>query len=209
MRRLAAVLALTFALLSFAVLPAVAGGPNNVVLSEATASPEGAPATVERSSFQVLPTRTDELTSRNLAQAYSHDCTGCRAVAVALQAVIVTGDPSTVAPVNVSAAVNERCSRCATYAFAYQYVVSADRPDEVSGSTRRTLWQLRREADDLAHSGLPFPELDAKLRNVAARLKATVDAELARDGAKRRDDREDEHTDVAAPDSAPAPAATP
>ncbi|MEA2248813.1 MAG: hypothetical protein QOH46_3342 [Solirubrobacteraceae bacterium] len=203
MRRLIAVLTLTVALIASAALPAVAGGPNNDVFSEATATPEGTPATVERSSLQVLPTGTDELTSRNVAQAYSHDCTGCRAVAVALQAVIVTGNPSTVAPVNVGAAVNERCSSCATYAFAYQYVVSADDVDDLSWSARRTIWQLRREADDLARSGLPFPELDAQLRDVAARLKAAVDAEIERSGSKRRDRREEEHSDIA-----PAPAAT-
>jgi hypothetical protein len=195
-RRVIAILTFTLVLLGFAALPAVAGGPDNVVFSEATAAPDGAPATVERSSLQMTLSDSGEVTSRNVAQAYSHDCTGCRAVAVALQAVIVTGDPSTVAPVNISAAVNERCSSCATYAFAYQYVVSAD-DDDVSWSTRRTISQLRREAADLARSGLPFPELDAQLRDVAARLKSTVDAEIARSGKQRRGQREDEHTDVA------------
>jgi hypothetical protein len=197
-RRVIAILIFTLVLLGFAALPAVAGGgPDNNVFSEATAAPDGTPVTVERSSLQVAPTGADQVTSQNSAQAYSHDCTGCRAVAVALQAVIITGKPSTVAPVNVGLAVNERCLRCATFAFAYQYVVSTDNADEVSRSARRTVWQLRQEAADLARSGLPFAELDARLQDVAKRLRSAVDAEIARSGSERRDQREDEHTDVA------------
>jgi hypothetical protein len=196
-RRVTAVLIFSLVLLGFAALPAVAGGPDNNVFSEATAAADGTPAVVEQSSLQVWPTGADEVTSQNVAQAYSHDCTGCRAVAVALQAVIVTGNPTKVAPVNFSVAVNERCSRCASYAFAYQYVVSTSNADDVNRSARRTIWQLRQEAAGLARSGLPFPELDARLQDLAKRLKWAVDAELARSGSQRGDQREDEHTDVA------------
>src|SRR4051812_47259701 len=177
MRRLTAILTLAFALLALTAFPAVAGGPNNVVLSDTTGT-----GTVDiGSSVQVLPTGTNEVTSTNLARAYSHDCTGCRTIAVALQAVVMTGSPETVTPQNVALAVNERCSSCTTYAFAFQYVVSAER-GRVSAEGRREIADIRAEADRLAHSDLPLADIDAQLSALGDRLKTTVDAEIAKAG---------------------------
>jgi hypothetical protein len=194
-RRLIAVLTISVALVAFAALPALAGGPDNVVTATATATADGAPTTVERSGLQVAESGGDEVTSQNIAQAISQDCTGCKAVAVALQAVIVTGEPRTVAPVNFGGAVNSNCTSCASFAFAYQYVVSADSAD-FTPSSRRAIAQLRRQAADLATSGLPFPELDARLQQVAADLKQTVDAAIERSGSQPHDRRERERMDA-------------
>jgi hypothetical protein len=186
MRRPTTILTLAIALLASAALPAVAGGPNNVVLSTTTG--EG---TVDiGSKVQAMSTGTDQVTSTNLARAYSHDCTGCRTVAVALQAVLMTGSPETVAPQNGAFAVNERCSSCTTYAFAYQYVVSAPRA-RITPAGRQAVADIRAEADRLAHSDLPLPQLDAELSALGKRLKATVDAEIAKAG--ERPSREEEH----------------
>lgn len=192
-RRIIAIVSVAAALIGSAAMPALAGGPDdNVVLAIATQDEP----TVERSALALDRTNADEVRSANVARAEARDCTGCRAVAVALQAVLVTGDPATVAPANVGLAVNTNCTRCASFAFAYQYVVSTGGPARLTSDGYRTIAGLRREASGLARSGLPFPELDARLKDVAARLKATVDAELVRGGYHPRERSERERTDV-------------
>ena len=66
----------------------------------------GQSATLERSGLQVAPVGSDTVTSSNLALATSHDCSGCRTIAVALQAVFVIRDASTVSPTNAAVATN-------------------------------------------------------------------------------------------------------
>jgi hypothetical protein len=177
-RRITLLLALTIAVLGLGALPAVAGGPNHVV--QATTSGEG--KVDVRSGLQAAPTGTDDLTSANVAQAHSRDCTGCRTIAVALQAVLVTGNPSNASPENVAIALNERCTSCTTYAFAFQYVVSTGGPAHLSPAGERAVADLRREAAAIAHSDAPLADIDARLQNLGARLKSTVDAEIVRTG---------------------------
>src|SRR5919202_2703688 len=117
MRRVLGLVAVTVSFLSIGAVPAVAGGPNNVVIADAT----GAPGTaVTRSSVLAQPTGTNELTSANIARAESHDCFGCRAVAAAFEAVFATGRPPAVAPANVAAAINLNCTASDPVAFEYQ-----------------------------------------------------------------------------------------
>src|SRR5919198_207392 len=120
MRRVAAVITLVGALIAFGALPAVAGGPNNLVLSDATADATGAATIVTHSSMFAGSTGTNEVTSANVARAVAHDCTGCQAIAVAFQAVLMTGNPPIVTPRNFAIATNVRCTGCASFAFAFQ-----------------------------------------------------------------------------------------
>ena len=186
MRRLAAVFALTMALVGAAPV-AVAGGPNNVVASDATADATGAATFVARQSLVVQSTGTDALTSANVARATSHDCTGCQAIAVAFQAVLATGRPHVVAPRNLAVAENISCNTCASLAFAFQYVVTTDGPERLSPQGMQTLAALRQEvADDLATDLTPA-ELNARLDDVGNRFKALVDAEIAKAGGTPSD----------------------
>jgi hypothetical protein len=187
-----AVLVTTVALLAGAAFPAVADGPDNVVIANATAERP----TVVRSALDASQTGADEVTSANIARAESRDCTGCRAIAVALQAVLMTGNPSTVAPTNAAVALNTNCTGCATFAFAYQYVVSTGGPARLSPAGQRTVADLRREAAGLARSDLPFLELKARLDDVGARLKATVDQEIVRTGGWSRGGEVRERSDM-------------
>lgn len=57
----------------------------------------------------------------NLAEAYGK-CTGCRAVAISFQVVIVTERPTTVVPENYAVAVNDQCTSCDVRAGAFQFV---------------------------------------------------------------------------------------
>ena len=195
MRRLTAVLTVTIALLGLGALPAVAGGPNNLASSNATAHAAGAATFDTNWSMVVGATGTDEVTSANVARAVAHDCTGCQAIAVAFQAVLVTDDADTVAPRNLALATNERCTGCAAFAFAYQYVVSTGGPAHLSPAGYRGVAALRREvADDLAADMTP-EELNARLTDVGHRFQALVDQEIVRSGGRPHDGRMREQED--------------
>lgn len=195
MRRLVAVLVTAAALLGLGAFPALAGGPDNVVVSDATTDASGAATIVTHSSMLAGPTGTDEVDSANVARATAHDCTGCQAVAVAFQAVLMTGNPHTVTPRNLALATNVRCTSCASYAFAFQYVVSTGGPAHISPAGMQGIAALRKEvADDLA-TDLTVDELTARLEDVKARFKALVDDEIVRTGGWPHDGQLREQAD--------------
>jgi hypothetical protein len=117
----------------------------------------------------------------NIASAMS-SCTDCRTVAVALQAVVVISDPNVASPRNAAAAVNAGCLRCATFAYAWQYVVSTGGPVRITPEGHQAISDLRAEASSLAASDLPFPQLEAELDDVATRFRAVIDNEVERVG---------------------------
>jgi hypothetical protein len=71
---------------------ASAGGANNLVQVSASADNP----TVIRAGVKWSPFGGPAATSANIASAISSDCTGCRAVAVAFQAIVLTGTPNVV-----------------------------------------------------------------------------------------------------------------
>jgi hypothetical protein len=154
------------------------GAPNNVVtVATTTDSPAD-----EESTLQVASYGGDLLDSTNLAWADAHDCTGCRSIAVAVQAVFATGHPRVVSPQNLALATNENCTNCISFAFAYQYVVTTDGPVHLSPQGRRDIRELRHQFADLAESQLALPELDARLHELADQFKADIDGQLLHRG---------------------------
>ena len=150
------------------------GAPNNVVtVATTTDSPAD-----EESALQVASYGGALLDSTNLAWADAHDCTGCRSIAVAVQAVFATGHPHVVSPQNLALATNENCTNCTSFAFAYQYVVTTDGPVHLSPQGRRDIRELRHQFADLAESQLGLPELDARLHELADQFKADIDGQL-------------------------------
>jgi hypothetical protein len=218
-RRVLAVLVLAVALLGIAAFPAIAGGPNNVVNAEATAALDGSPTTVNRSALQVLPTGTGELTSLNFAQSFAHDCTGCRAVAVAIQAVVAHDAPSVVTPRNFAVAANLRCTGCLSYAYANQLVFITSRPPRFAPGDMQQIAQLRRQVADLANSDIPLVPTDVQLAALAdltrtldavvAQVKAIVSAAIDRAGARPSRADDDEKVDAEPAEAQPAPAPAP
>ena len=180
MRRVLAVAVATLSLLSISAVPAVAGGPDNVVVSEATGA---AGTSVTRSSVLAQPTGTDALTSANIALAESHDCFGCRAVAVAFEAVFATGHPTVVTPENDATAVNFSCTGCDTFAFAFQYVVLTGGPAHLSAAGQEAVDQLSKDVAGVTTAAdLTFFERVAQLQALGARFRAIVDTELVHSG---------------------------
>ncbi len=171
----------------------MAGGPNSVV----RASPTVDGAHVHRSAVKVTSAGADSITSTNLALAQPTGCSDCEGIAVAYQALIVTGNPSDVRPTNAAVAINTECTRCGAFAYAYQYVVSADRGTHLSASGRSKISLIRSEAARLVRAGMPYPELDAELKALAVRFKAAVVDELVRTGDNPHDGRQQADTDEA------------
>ncbi len=190
------VLALTMILTLSLALPAVAGGgPNNIVI----ASPTADGAKLHRTSVKVSSTGSQSVTSTNLANATPHDCTGCEGIAVAFQALIVTGDSTTLSPTNAAVAVNTNCTSCGAFAYAYQYVVTADHGTHLSRDGRAKIADIRRQATAATNAGLAYGDLDAKLTQLAGEFKAAVVDDLEHSGADPHDG--DPEADI---DEAPA-----
>jgi hypothetical protein len=183
MRRLVAVLTLTTALLGLGAFPALAGGPNNYVISDATVDLAGAPTDVTNSSLVVQSTGTDELTSTNVARAHAHDCNGCQAVAIAFQAVIVTGQPHVFTPTNLAEAVNENCDNCASVAVAVQYTVDTEGgPAHLSPAGRQALADLRQEVAQTLAADLTLEEFNARIATAEAEFARLVNEDIVRSG---------------------------
>src|SRR3954471_13627018 len=152
--------------------PAVAAGPQHRV--EASPTVDG--TAIHRADISVTRTGGDTIDPGNAAVATPHDCTGCEGIAVAFQAVIYKGSPSTIAPENVAAAVNSNCTGCDAFAYAYQYAVNSD--EKLSADARTEIRAIEDEAQQDVDAGLPYPDLDAKLKDLEGRFKAAVDAGL-------------------------------
>jgi putative peptide zinc metalloprotease protein len=176
------ILALIAAFTVCLAAPATAGGPNNVVI----ASPTADASQIHRSAVQAATTGADDVDSGNLALARPHDCTGCEGIAVAFQAIIATGSPSTVRPTNAAVAANSACTQCGAFAYAYQYYVTADRGARLSDAARDGIDIIRQQAAALVDDGLPYDELDTALDALAVKFHDTVLQGLQQDDANPR-----------------------
>jgi hypothetical protein len=92
--------------------------------------------------------------------------------------------------------VNSNCTSCGAFAFAYQYVVTSDGSGHLSSAARRTIRDIDRQASDLADAGLAYPELDARLQDLAAQFKAAVVSGLQDTDGHPHGGRDEEHADA-------------
>jgi hypothetical protein len=97
-----------------------------------------------RQAFKITRVTGDVVDQSNVAAA-SASCERCRTVAVAVQVVLITGDPSTVTPFNDAVAINQNCSLCATYAGAFQWVITTGGPVHFTEAGSARIDQLREE----------------------------------------------------------------
>jgi len=197
-RRSLTLVALTLCcLLGFAITPALAGDPNQTV--EASPTRDGQ---VKREvGVQVTRVRGDTVDSTNTAVANPHGCTGCEGVAVAFQAVIATGRPTTIAPQNVAAAVNSSCTQCRAFAFAYQYVITTDGARaKLSRDGRERVDEIEERVEDAVEAGLPYDQLDARLKQLGIEFRTAVKEELVQKGERPGEDRADRRSDDAGED---------
>lgn len=177
-RRCLAVLCTSFALVLSAAAPAGASPVDNHVEAD-NANPRREMA---RSEVVVVTDGGRSVDAENIAAARSHDCTGCRTLAVAVEAVLVPGDPETVAPVNLAAAWNERCTSCATFAAAHQYVVQTNGPRSLSRAAQKQAADIGRRVRAVTRSGADFPTIDAQLDQLANELWQVVNDDIVAQG---------------------------
>jgi putative peptide zinc metalloprotease protein len=148
-------------------------------------------ASLFKLAFSIRRVAGDIVDNENLAYAYS-ECERCKTTAIAIQIVLVTGNPSTVTPKNVAVAVNYQCTLCETFATAYQFVVSTGGPVKFTRDGYRELWQIRRELRALRREDLSPAELDARVDALMDRVRVVLDTELV---PIRDDDDDDDEGD--------------
>ena len=143
-----------------------------------------------RRAFEVFFTSSDVIDNANAAVAYA-SCERCRTIAIAVQAVIVSGSPSQVVPENVGLAINDGCSFCETLASAYQFVVGGGEPLSLTPEGSHRINAIRYEIRVLGRSGLPLAEIQARLDVLMDELEVVLETELVPSGTEDGDDSDD------------------
>lgn len=133
--------------------------------------------TVYSVRLKVVLTGKDTVDAANAAVAAA-SCSDCTTVALALEGVVVWGEPETVVPVNLALAMNTECDNCQTLAAAYQYVTSADGRVRITGEGRRTIAMLRKQLSGLRTSGLSVVEVKAEADRIAAEFYRVLQEEV-------------------------------
>ena len=115
--------------------------------------------------------------------AFAHaSCTDCRTVAVAVQVVAVDGPVSDFQPLNAAVALNENCTRCQTYAYARQEILTVDGGFALSAAGRHAVQTIEDEIDRVAGSEETFADMGADLDALTAELVSVVRDDIGRAG---------------------------
>jgi putative peptide zinc metalloprotease protein len=149
-------------------------------------------AFVWRQAFKITRVNDDVADEKNVAWAQA-SCERCRTAAVAFQVVLITGDAHTITPFNGAFAINELCTSCATYAGAFQYVVTTQRPVHFTEAGSEKIDQIKAELKALiagATFTAPPPDEEpteilafgAEVSALFSRLENVVQTELVRVG---------------------------
>ncbi|MDQ6648972.1 MAG: hypothetical protein M3Z02_02445 [Actinomycetota bacterium] len=173
--RVLAVLATCAAVLIGAAVPAGAA----VVV--ATNTKDG--SSIFKLAFDIKRVAGPVVDNTNAAIAIA-SCTDCTTVAIAIEVVIVTGDPNTFTPTNVAVAANIGCNLCDTFASAIQYVVDAGGPVRFTPEGKQALADLRKQLRDLKDSGLTGQPLQDQLTAIYGQLRTILTTDLVAVPAK-------------------------
>ena len=133
--------------------------------------------TVYAISLKIVQTFSDTIDATNAAVAVA-SCEDCQTVAIALEGVLVIGDPATFDPTNLALAMNTGCTKCQTLASAYQHVVQNDTRVRISGAGRREIAAIRAELQSLRTSGLDILTVQARVDDAAARFIRVLETEV-------------------------------
>lgn len=160
-------------------------------------------------SYSLRKVTGEIVDNANAAVAYS-SCEACRTTAIAIQIVLVVGSPSTVTPENVAIAINEKCTACQSFAYAFQFVVGvADESVGLTKSGQRQLDKILREFRALKRENYTDAEFTARTNALGDRLRAVLNTELKPRGGDdededgNNDDNQRTETDRPAPPEEP------
>lgn len=133
--------------------------------------------------------------TRNEAYAFA-SCSGCAAVAVGFQVVLIVGQTDVIVPENLSAAANYNCFECLAYALASQLVLTLDGPlSEAGMASLQALWAEIAEYGRNIQN-VPLSEIQATLSDYKAQIMAIVQADPSATQSSA-------HTGTSAPPSSP------
>jgi putative peptide zinc metalloprotease protein len=129
-------------------------------------------------AFALVWADEDQVLNTNEAFAAA-SCTGCAAVAVAFQVVMIIGDADVVVPQNLAVAANYNCVECLTYALASQLVVTLSEPlGEDSMAALRDLWaEIAAYAQNITE--IPLSELQSALEGYQQEILAIIEQDPA------------------------------
>ncbi|MGN8132484.1 hypothetical protein [Paenarthrobacter sp. 22069] len=118
------------------------------------------------------------VTTTNEAYAFAN-CSGCAAVAVGFQVVLVVGQTDVVVPQNLSAAANYNCLDCLAYALASQLVLTLDGP--LDGDSRQQLEALWAQIAEYGRTiqDVPLSEIQATLNGYKEQITAIIKGSTA------------------------------
>jgi hypothetical protein len=128
-------------------------------------------------AFSLVRQRGGAVDQLNAARSLAR-CADCRAVSIAFQVVLVSGTPSSLAPVNQAVAVNTECTRCTVYAGARQFVRITDVPVTFTRAGAATLLDVTRRLRALNDRTLTLSQLAAAVEAQEARVLQVLDTEL-------------------------------
>ena len=134
---------------------------------------------VSTASAVAFDTGNTAVTNGNLAYSHSVNCTGCRTVTVAVQAVVIEGNPTDIEPQNAAVALNENCTSCQTFAYAHQYVFSPHHTVRLDGEARDRLAGIQRAINWVANSGTDFATMSSRLDQLSWAFCDTVQRAVA------------------------------
>lgn len=110
----------------------------------------------------------------NYAVAHARGCTGCQAVALSFQIVLLQQQAHTVKPENLAVSLNEECTGCDAAAGAYQFVVGRGESIRLTPTGYRQLARVRGKVARLQASGLSGPAMVARADRLADEVRAIL-----------------------------------
>lgn len=134
-------------------------------------------SSVFRLVFQIRQVSGSVVNNQNAAIAYA-SCNACQTVAISIQILLITGDPTVFTPTNVAIAINQSCNLCDTLAVAYQFAVGMGTRLKFTGAGRRQIAEIRRQLEMLRNSGLTGPQIDARVKTLMAQLATVLQTQL-------------------------------
>jgi putative peptide zinc metalloprotease protein len=188
MRKVALLAVLALAGLGFGAPSAARADDNTAVVIN---TKDG--ASIFKFAFKIRKIGGDVVDETNAAVAYS-SCTSCQTVAIAIEIVLVTGNPSVVTPTNVAIAINDQCTLCVSVADAYQWVVSVPAGFRFSHDAMREIKRIVKAIHDLGKSGLSAAEIQARLEELVKELAKVIADDIKAGGAGANDHGDENET---------------
>ena len=164
-------------------------------------------ASIFKFAFSIRKVASDVVDQTNAAVAYS-SCTNCQTVAIAIEIVLVTGNPSVVTPTNVAIAINDQCTLCVSVADAYQWVIGTGGNVHFSEHGMQEIRRIVKAIRELGRSGLSAAEIQARLEELVKELAQVISNDLVASGNGKEHGGNQQTTQPAQPPPQSTPSGT-